>query len=259
MRPVTPSSVHVVKKSVTVPEPTEDRLQRAAEASVDDSAVSEPGMYAETKQLSKQELAKLAKQRAVASMATSGGRRCSPEKIGASRFRRLLAVVVDGIIDLVMCVLAGVLVATLFFAKVLDLSTIKIDPLLLSQDPYSVLLTLPWQLLAAGAFVPVVVTPIQWQLISTRGQSIGKILLSIKIVDKAGNPPGFAQGVVMRNGLRTVWNYIPTYAAAFVAAGLLPYISAAVAIGAMANILFICLSPPRCLHDHIAGTYVIDA
>ena len=54
-------------------------------------------------------------------------------------------------------------------------------------------------------------------------------------------------------------NAIYTSPGRFVAAGLLPWISAGITIGAVANILFICLSPPRCLHDHIAGTYVVDA
>lgn len=79
----------------------------------------------------------------------------------------------------------------------------------------------------------------QWNMTATEGKTIAKKLLGMKIVTRDGNSPGFARGVAVR--------YWVVAALAFV-----PFFS-------LLNILFIFGESKRCIHDYLAGTYVIDA
>lgn len=79
-----------------------------------------------------------------------------------------------------------------------------------------------------------------WWSVATHGATPGKFVLCIRIVNSEGQPPGFVQGVVLRGWI------------AGVLFRLLPFLE-----------LFDCISlfvgePPRCIHDYIAGTWVID-
>ncbi len=85
--------------------------------------------------------------------------------------------------------------------------------------------------------IPVVLIIVQWVLISTSGQTIGKKLLMIRIVSQSGKLPGFVQGVVLRNWLRCAFNAIPFFA--------------------FLDWIFIFTASSRCLHDYIAGTRVV--
>lgn len=87
-------------------------------------------------------------------------------------------------------------------------------------------------------FFPTCLSLIQWNMIATQGQSIGKKLLGMTIVRHDGTNPGFLQGVVMRNWLRHLLNMVPLFA--------------------LADALFIFGENKRCLHDILAGTHVID-
>lgn len=80
---------------------------------------------------------------------------------------------------------------------------------------------------------------IQWNLIATRGQSIGKIVCCIRIVTTSGKLPGFVRGVVLRNWV--------TYAL-----GSIPFFS-------LIDIAFIFTESQRCVHDYLADTRVIQA
>ncbi|MEZ6133298.1 MAG: RDD family protein [Pirellulaceae bacterium] len=80
---------------------------------------------------------------------------------------------------------------------------------------------------------------VQWNLIATRGQSMGKMLLFIRIVNDRGNPPGFVQGVILRDWVRVLL-------------GLIPFFN-------IIDILFIFGESRRCIHDFIAGTRVVQA
>ena len=76
----------------------------------------------------------------------------------------------------------------------------------------------------------------------TQGQTVGKRMLSIRMVDRHTNrPPSLGRLV----GLR----YLPT-----TAIGLIPGIGSLLII---VDVLFIFGSEKRCIHDHIAGTKVI--
>ncbi len=95
-------------------------------------------------------------------------------------------------------------------------------------------------LLMFGGLVPYV--GIQAWLVTSSGQSLGKKLLKTRIVTMNGEPPGFVRGVLLRSWL-------------IVAMNLIPLVNSVVGL---VDALFIFRSDRRTLHDHIAGTTVIQ-
>lgn len=96
--------------------------------------------------------------------------------------------------------------------------------------------------LAIVLFLAIAIT--QLVLLSSRGQTIGKRLVGIRIVKlDTGENGGFVANVVMR---------------AFVPAliGAVPYVGPLFSI---VDTLFIFREDYRCIHDHIAGTVVVSA
>lgn len=92
----------------------------------------------------------------------------------------------------------------------------------------------------AAIYFPVAILLIfQWNLIASRGQSIGKFLLRMKIVDPHGGNPGFICGVVLRNWLRALLSLLPLFA----------FLDWVVIFG----------ESRRCIHDYLAGTTVVDS
>jgi len=203
----------------------------------------------------------LARQR-VKQQPSSGGTICrNPARMSASRFRRLLAVLADTALALVAGFLGVVPVITLALFDVLDRESMSAQASFLEQLVIAARteswtqLSVPkaaWAPLAATNSVLLLFVAIQWRMISMRGQSLGKKLLGIKIVNGSGRPPGFFCGVLVRNGFPWLLSVIPVFVLAGIPAMLIVVLS-------WANILLICLEPPRCLHDHIAGTFVVDA
>ena len=82
----------------------------------------------------------------------------------------------------------------------------------------------------------------QTWLIASTGQSIGKKLLKTKIVTVAGEPPGFVRGVLLRSWLPAALSAIPMVGS----------------VVALTDALMIFRQDRRTLHDHIAGTNVIQ-
>lgn len=94
------------------------------------------------------------------------------------------------------------------------------------------------------ALVPwLIYVAVQWTLIATSGQSIGKKLVGTKIVKLDGSDCGFVHGVILRSWIMTALNAIP------VLGNLI----------ALFDALWIFGHESRCLHDLIAGTRVIVA
>lgn len=93
--------------------------------------------------------------------------------------------------------------------------------------------------LAILSFAPLVGVILQWNLIATRGQTVGKFVCCIRIVTMSGGLPGFVNGVILRNWVRVLLGAIPFF-------GLI-------------DILFIFGESRRCIHDLIAGTRVVNA
>lgn len=78
----------------------------------------------------------------------------------------------------------------------------------------------------------------QWNMTAVDGQTLAKKLLRMKIVTRNGEVPGFVRGVALRWWVTGLLGIVPFF-------GLL-------------NALAIFGEQRRCLHDYIAGTYVID-
>jgi len=95
-------------------------------------------------------------------------------------------------------------------------------------------------LMAAGALV---LHAVQWYLISTTGRSLGKRWCRLKIIRNDGGPVTFMSGVVLREWLPFALRMIPGMGTLF----------------GLADPLFVFFQDRRCIHDHIAGTRVIEA
>lgn len=83
----------------------------------------------------------------------------------------------------------------------------------------------------------------QIYLLSTKGQTVGKRWMKVKIVKLDGSAPGFVHAVLLRlfvNGL----------------IGAVPYLGA---IYSLVDILFVFREDRRCIHDLIASTRVVVA
>ncbi len=84
----------------------------------------------------------------------------------------------------------------------------------------------------------------QCYLLAQRGQTIGKIVMGLRIVRfEDGGNPGFVKAVLLRTFVWALITAVPVF-------GWL--------IGVV-GILFIYRDDQRCLHDHLAGTRVVNA
>jgi len=83
--------------------------------------------------------------------------------------------------------------------------------------------------------------PLQWFLIATRGQSIGKLALGIRVVDGRGVVPPWTHALVAREGARFLLASIPLVGS----------------LVGLADSLSIFRSNRQTLHDGAAGTWVV--
>ncbi|MEM7474698.1 MAG: RDD family protein [Planctomycetota bacterium] len=146
----------------------------------------------------------------------------------ASLLARLGAAIIDGLYSTVAALL-GVL--AVFGSMRIGLYNTQDFLVLLENPPTEAYLIVYFPLLLAQI--------IQWNLIATRGQSVGKFICCIRIVTMHGRLPGFLQGVVIRNWLTYLFSGIPFFS--------------------LIDIAFIFTDSHRCLHDHMAGTRVVNA
>lgn len=85
---------------------------------------------------------------------------------------------------------------------------------------------------------------LQWWLVVTSGQSIGKKLANTRVVRDDGSPVGFASGVILREWVITALSAIPIVGRF---------------VGLADAILIFTGNERKTLHDRIAGTKVVDA
>lgn len=90
-----------------------------------------------------------------------------------------------------------------------------------------------------GAFVAILV---QAFLITTRSQSLGKAAVGTMMVDRDGQPAGVVRGFVLRELPLMLLRALPGPFAALM----------------ILDVAFIYRDDRRCLHDHLAGTRVVD-
>lgn len=141
----------------------------------------------------------------------------------ASPWKRLSAALIDG------------LVVMIIFASIMSLTGV------LQQTFNGQPLTLNQQItLFVGGWIVFLV----WNgyLLYYKGQTIGKAVVKLRIVDQNGNVPSFGKLFGLRYFLPGLVAQIP------LVGGLL----------SLVDVLFIFGQEHRCLHDQLAGTWVIN-
>ena len=103
-----------------------------------------------------------------------------------------------------------------------------------------------------------VIACVQWYLIATRGQSIGKMAVRTQIVRRDGSPAGFVAGVALRSWIIGGLVWAPRALGLLGVPGAITgALSVATSLLWLVDVLFIFGSERLCLHDYIAGTKVI--
>ncbi len=149
----------------------------------------------------------------------------------ATRWRRLGAVSID---------VVALVAASLVSDWLLSLAGIQ----LVGPDDGEDLLDVIWAIdPVADVYGFVLFLMVQGPLLATRAQTIGKMLLQIRIANSEGQRPSFSRIVFLRE--------LPGYLAASTLGTGLVY--------GLLDALMIFRRDRRCLHDHIAGTRVIVA
>lgn len=213
-------------KANTVPEATQDAIEAAKNVAPSGQAV--PSMVTDTASLSRAELKKLAAERAKkATIESQNSRRC-PVGVSASRSSRLLARIVDAVVYVAAFIVSCVTVLLLEIAGVFE-HNLDANGVVQANPVGIVILVFPLILILIFNTVRTV----------TQGQTIGKMVMGIKIVTADGLAPGVFQGIILRSWLPKSLGFIPGF-------GLF-------------DITLITLEARRCAHDYIAQTYVIKA
>lgn len=145
----------------------------------------------------------------------------------AGRGERLGASLIDGVISLATFLPLAAL--TGYFGKVMDAAR--------GGEAMSLLATVGYAALAFVVFVLV-----QGYPLAKTGQTWGKKLLSIRIVDLHGEQPPLWRLIALR--------YLPTQ--------LLSLVPVVGSFYVLVDALFIFRQDKRCLHDLIAGTQVVN-
>jgi uncharacterized RDD family membrane protein YckC len=154
----------------------------------------------------------------------------------AGRGTRLGAAIIDRAIA-ALCALPGILLMGPSFVTLMLAASRGEQPELEDLDAAGFLL---------GAFVAglgwLAQFGVQLWMLTTRGQSIGKRLLNIRIVLFQDNgAPGFLHAWLLRNFVPGIISLVPYLGFVFV----------------LVDALFIFSEQRRCIHDHIAGTKVV--
>ncbi|MEM1068094.1 MAG: RDD family protein [Planctomycetota bacterium] len=141
----------------------------------------------------------------------------------ARRLTRLAAAILDGIINMV------VLLPIFFFSGFLDRS-LEQTVTLTEEAIYGIV----------GAVIYLV---IHGYLLATKGQTVGKMLLKIQVVD-------YQSSQVIPFGKMVGLRYLPIWIA-----GLIPFIGNVLVL---VDVLAIFGQERRCVHDLLAGTKVVE-
>lgn len=145
-----------------------------------------------------------------------------PENQLADRWARLGAAFIDGII--IMVILLPIILLTN-----LNFGGVGWQGMSLTQHLVIFILGIVVFLIPNG------------YLLYSKGQTVGKMILKMKIVDADGKVPDFPKLLTLR--------YIVLYLVTRI-----PFIGSLLAL---ADVLFIFTAERRCLHDQLAGTWVV--
>jgi uncharacterized RDD family membrane protein YckC len=175
----------------------------------------------------------------------SGGTSATAGLVAAERGTRLLARLIDWVIELV-CAIPGAIILGEEFLKI---------AIMVGQGQEPDFSDLDYQRLGLGALVLglcwLALLVVQVWMLTTRGQSIGKRITGIRIVRvEDGSKPGIVHAWVLREFLVTMIGIV---------AGMIPFIGPFILRPAF-HITDWCLifrDDQRCLHDLIASTRVV--
>ena len=166
--------------------------------------------------------------------------------VRADRGARLLARMIDWAIEITCAIPGGILLG----GEILKIVTAASQ----GKDPDFSELDLPRVILGASALFGtwLILLAIQVWLLATRGQTIGKRLLGLRVVKIDGSPAGIVNAWLMREALVTVIGMV---------AGFIPLVGP-IFLRPAFHIVDWCLifrDDQLCLHDTIAGTMVVKA
>lgn len=222
-------------RSNVVPEATAERIERALALLeqqpelLEETSSEKSKAFHFDRELSDQEMYEIAKQNTITPLLGRNFRGYSD----AALWRRFLAFLIDFSLfnaTIVLGFAVVILASKHGFAIENPIDQIRFGR---SLKPAT------WILLG---IIPASFCVIQWFLISVSGQSIGKKLTLIRIVDDQGWIPGFVCGVVMRN-------WIP---------GLICLIPGVGAYWYFIDALFLFFTGKKCAHDYLARTRVVS-
>jgi uncharacterized RDD family membrane protein YckC len=163
----------------------------------------------------------------------------------ATRGRRLAAALLDGLFDVAFQM-----------SPAFALHGAGLDPFPRGSTRTAFSAFMPSGLLIQLCFL--LPAAVQWTLIARSGQSLGKKAVGTCIVTRRGGRVGLVRGVIFRAG--------PEFALSLTGTALgvlhLPQLysgvyAAVVAVLYLSDALFIFRRDVRCIHDHIAGTWVV--
>jgi uncharacterized RDD family membrane protein YckC len=164
----------------------------------------------------------------------------------ADRGARLLARAIDWFIEMLCAIPGGIILGGEIVKFVIAASQGK-EPDLEQFD-------VPRLILGASVLVGawLILLAVQVWMLATRGQSIGKRLLGIRVVKLDGSPAGLTGAWVMREALITAIGMF---------AGFIPFIGPILLRPAfhVTDWCLIFCDDQRCLHDKLAGTKVVKA
>jgi uncharacterized RDD family membrane protein YckC len=101
--------------------------------------------------------------------------------------------------------------------------------------------------------LPLALLCYQWALISTHGQTLGKMWMGIEVTRLDGSPVGFLRGVLLRDWARAAV-FCPSVGGLRPHSGILPGLAL---LAWLVDVLMIFGTKRRCLHDLIGGTKVV--
>ncbi|MFA5264629.1 MAG: RDD family protein, partial [Opitutaceae bacterium] len=168
----------------------------------------------------------------------------SDEPVLAARGVRLAAMLIDGFLSIVFAMPGMILMALHLISQG--------GPIPKPEEIDPTQLGIGFSILLAGMFVLVA---IQTWMLTMRGQTIGKRMMKIQILRSSDDSsPGFVRVVLLRAWVPAlIINYVPALISANPAIAPLLLI-----LLYLADVCFIFRTDRRCLHDHLAGTKVVE-
>ncbi len=207
-----------------LPDASPDRIARAENVPDEELIVPETPIMLRDSQMTDEQMRQEVKRQ----MYVAPGDMICLSSIASSRVKRFFGYLIDSFFTGVAAVVGALLMITLMTNGFIDKRAFESQEF--NLDMFNAYAAVYFPVLAFLLF--------QWNMIATHGKSVGKFCLGMRIVTDGGRRPGFIRGVVLRSWATSVLNMIPLFG--------------------FADAVCIFGETHRCIHDFIAGTYVVD-